>query len=484
MSRRLAVLLVLVVAVAVGCAHHRLNDPLERWDKTAGYRFDTLDADDGNSDSLFVCLAFSGGGTRAAALAYGAMQELRATRIVWRGRPTTLLAEVDCISSVSGGSFTAAYYGLFRDELFERFEPDFLRRNITRELVLRALNPVNWFRLASPRFDRIDLAAELYHESVFRGATFRTLQESRRRPFVILNATNMRNGVRFEFTQDQFDFLGSSLDTYPVARAVAASSAFPFLLSPLTLKAYGRMGGFVENEEHTTAIKDFHESPLRHHWARPQLEYLDPAQVQWVHLLDGGLSDNIGLRAVERAYVGTDGFLFQHARAGRQKMERLVLIAVNAKTDPDDDSSLSARAPGIVGVGMKTATTSMENYSFETIEHMRGLAREQALAVATHEACGRALKRACPEAPPLRPLEPAFKTCVIEVSFDAIADADKRRKFLNLPTSFDLPADALDQVVAMGRQLLRESPYFVSLVRALGGEVEGAGPNREGALCP
>ena len=481
--RRITAVLVLAALVA-GCAQHRVNDPLERWEPAGGHRFGALDADDGNSDSLFVCLAFSGGGTRAAALAYGAMLELRQTRIVWNGRPTTLLAEVDCISSVSGGSFTAAYYGLFREELFERFERDFLKRNITRELILRALNPLNWFRLASPHFGRIDLAAELYDETVFRRATFRALRERRQRPFVILNATNMRNGVRFEFTQDQFDFLGSALDSYPVAGGVAASSAFPFLLSPITLRAYGRMGGFVENEEYTTAIKDFHGSPLRHHWARPQLEYLDSERVQWVHLLDGGLADNIGMRAVQRAYVATDGFLFRTARAGREKMQRLVLIAVNAKTDPDDDSSLSSRAPGILDVAMKTATVSMENYTFETVEQMRSLAREQETVVSTHEACGRLLARACPAAPPVRPLEPAFKTCVVEVSFDGIADPAQRRAFLNLPTTFDLPAATVDDVVAMGRRLLRESPYFVSLVRALGGDVEGAGPPRADASCP
>jgi hypothetical protein len=59
-----------------------------------------------------------------------------------------------------------------------------------------------------------------------------------------------------------------------------------------------------------------------------------------------------------------------------------------------------------------------------------------------------------------------FKTCVVEVSFDAIKDAQVQRKFLNLATSFDLPSDTVDEVVAMGSTLIRESPYFVSLVRS------------------
>lgn len=480
--RRLGVVALVVSLAAAGCAHYPVNDRLTKWDGARGYRFQTLDADDGNTDSLFICLSLSGGGTRAAALAYGVMKALRDTPIVWNGRPTTLLAEVDCISSVSGGSFTAAYYALFRDEFFRTFEPNFLKRNITRELILRTLNPLNWFRLASPHFSRIDLAAELYDQTVFRGATFGPLIESRRRPFIVLNATNMRNGVGFEFTQGQFDFLGSALDKYPVARAVAASSAFPFLLSPLTLKAYGKPEGFVLNEEYTTAMKDFHLSPVRHHWASPQIEYLDQERVRYVHLLDGGLSDNIGLRPVERAYAATNGFLFQAARAGRQRMERLVVIAVNAKTDPDDESSLSARPPGIIGVGLKTATVSMENYSFETVEAMRGLAREQNGLIKSYEGCGRLLAEECPSAKPLPPIEPRFKSCVIEVSFDAIPDPALRRQFRNLPTSFDLPADSLQAVIDMGATLLRQSPHFVSLVRALGSRVEGA-PEPGTARC-
>jgi len=86
------------------------------------------------------------------------------------------------------------------------------------------------------------------------------------------------------------------------------------------------------------------------------------------------------------------------------------------------------------------------------------------------------------EPPRVLPPLAGFKTCVVEVSFDAIKDAQVQRKFLNLATSFDLPSDTVDEVVAMGSTLIRESPYFVSLVRALGGQVEGA-PESSSARC-
>ena len=95
-------------------------------------------------------------------------------------------------------------------------------------------------------------------------------------------------------------------------------------------------------------MKDFDLSPARYHWARPQIEYLDQSRVKYVHLLDGGLADNIGLRSLQRASEATDGFIFGR-RGTITPIERLVIIAVNAKTDPEDTSSLSAQAPGILG---------------------------------------------------------------------------------------------------------------------------------------
>ena len=113
----------------------------------------------------------------------------------------------------------------------------FLERNIQGALLARLLNPANLMRVASPWFGRIDLAAELYDREIFDAATFARLEQNGR-PLVILNATNLGPGRRFDFTQEYFDAIGSDLESYPVSRAVAASSAFPFLLSPLTLKNY------------------------------------------------------------------------------------------------------------------------------------------------------------------------------------------------------------------------------------------------------
>src|SRR5210317_663738 len=109
----LRLLPLLMIALGLGaCAHYPVNEELTSLDPEGGYRFANLDDTD-NTDKLFVILTFSGGGTRAAAFSYGVMEKLKTTTIMVDGQPRRLLDEVDVISSVSGGSFTAAYFGLF-----------------------------------------------------------------------------------------------------------------------------------------------------------------------------------------------------------------------------------------------------------------------------------------------------------------------------------------------------------------------------------
>jgi NTE family protein len=136
--RRLAV--VIVVATLAGCAGP-VNPRLTAYDSAGGYRYANVRAE-GPEEELFVILAFSGGGTRAAAFSQGLLEGLQTVRYQPpTGPERTLLDDVDVISSVSGGSFTAAHYALFGPEGFKHFEDTFLYRNIQGALIARALAP-------------------------------------------------------------------------------------------------------------------------------------------------------------------------------------------------------------------------------------------------------------------------------------------------------------------------------------------------------
>lgn len=466
--RRAVVLAGLLLA---GCAHYPVNAKIEPGAASA-HRFPDAPADGTNLDSLFVCLTFSGGGTRAAALAYGVLDRLRTTEIVWDGRRTSLLDEVDCISSVSGGSFTAAYYGLFRERLFTSFRDRFLLRNIERELVLGLFNPVTLWRLASPTWSRSDLAAELYDRTVFEGRTFADL--AGRRPFVILNATDYATGNRFEFTQDQFDVLGSDLARYPVARGVAASSAFPILLAPISVVNHPQPAGYRPPQEYVNAARDYYNNRRRWAFARSRTDYLDKDRRPFVHLGDGGMADNIGLRPLDAAYHFASGFLRQ--RINQRRVTRLVVIVVNARTEPQERISRRERPPGALNVLFKTTSIAMDNYSFETIELMRDVQKE-ALQVRQYvRDCQELLGRACPAATLPVPPPPPLRTCVVEVTFEALRDDAQRRRFLEMPTTFQLPRQDVEDLVALGGRLLDESPDFQRLLRSLGGTPPSAAP--------
>src|SRR5436190_2251651 len=155
------------------CAARPVNPPITQTDLRTGYRFETRQAVSQASKENLVILAFSGGGTRAAAFSYGVLEFLRRTEIVTpNGAKFRLIDSIDVITGVSGGSFTALAYGLYGDKLFDDYEQRFLKRNVQGEIIARILSPAYWGKLGSTGWGRSELAAQLYDEILFNGATF------------------------------------------------------------------------------------------------------------------------------------------------------------------------------------------------------------------------------------------------------------------------------------------------------------------------
>lgn len=124
-----------------GCAHYPDNPRLAAVAPSGGYRYSVVRPPP-QADKPFVLLAFSGGGTRAAAFSSGLMEALRTVEYQGPdGAKHRLLDDVEIISSVSGGSFTSAYYALFPDRFFADFPQRFLYRDIQGALFWRHFNP-------------------------------------------------------------------------------------------------------------------------------------------------------------------------------------------------------------------------------------------------------------------------------------------------------------------------------------------------------
>lgn len=148
-SRALSTWLLAVLLLLGGCATRPINPPITHVDADRGYMLQTRQDHFKDPENL-VILAFSGGGTRAAAFSYGVPEFLRRTEVVGpKGNKGRLLDAVDVITGDSGGSFTALAYGLFGDKLFDDYEQRFLKRDVQGELISRALKPANWDHLNS-----------------------------------------------------------------------------------------------------------------------------------------------------------------------------------------------------------------------------------------------------------------------------------------------------------------------------------------------
>ena len=107
-------LIFLILLQLSGCATtYPVNPPLTHIDENTAYNYKNVVEQSDRGSNVLLMLAFSGGGTRAAAFSYGVLKELSETELGRGGQKYRLSDEVDVITSVSGGSFTAAYFGLY-----------------------------------------------------------------------------------------------------------------------------------------------------------------------------------------------------------------------------------------------------------------------------------------------------------------------------------------------------------------------------------
>ena len=458
---RSASLLLLFMTLVTGCSHfghYTVNAPLKKYEPGYGYNAQNMQKQ-GKSDELLLILSFSGGGTRAAAFSYGVLEELRATEVTYDGKKHRLLDEVDMISGVSGGSFTAAYFGLFGDRIFEDYETRFLKKNIQGAIVTSTLfNPVNWVRLSSPYFDRSDLAAEYYDKNVFDGKTFGDMIEQKG-PVILINATDMSLGERFTFHQVIFNPICSDLSKFSVARACAASSAVPGVLTPITLKNYAGSCGFV-----LPGLIDVSSQSYRQRETQNNLALLmDSEKKPYFHLIDGGVADNLGLRAIEESVdaVGNIWTMMKHTR--REKVRKVVFIVVNAETKIESSWDKIEFIPPLSAMVSNYSTIAIVRYNRETMAVLQESFDRWAHQIRS----GR-----CPAGQISK--EPGscgdIEFYLADVRFENLRDKAEDNYLSKLPTSFRLPSEDVDRLKAAARRLLKESNDFQKLIKDLSSE--------------
>lgn len=222
-----------------------------------------------------VALCLSGGGYRAMVFHVG---------VVWRLYEAGWLGKLDRISSVSGGSITAAVLGLAWDRLQtgaspdrHRLEEEFVRpvRHLAGETI-DAWGIIGGMLLPGTISEKIQAS---YRKHLFGDATLQAMPD---KPRFVFNATNVQSGALWRFSKPYMrDYRVGEIrkPAVSLAAAVAASSAFPPVLSPMVME--------VDPAFFTPGSG----SDLQH----------DP-YTRRVVLCDGGVYDNLGLETAWKRY--------------------------------------------------------------------------------------------------------------------------------------------------------------------------------------
>jgi NTE family protein len=434
----------------------RYNQPLEG----AGAKPPTQSSDDPaargmwpdqpeQDDSALVLLAISGGGTRAAAVGWQALEKLRTipyrfTNAAGKVVESNLANEIDLIAGISGGSFTATAWCLGNDEM-ARFRKRFVERDIQLALFLDLLAGKGLIAFFSTPYARINVAAELYDREVFDGKTFAALPV---RPVLRLHATNLALGQRFTFTHETFASLSSDLNGYPLGYACAASSAFPILLDPLTIRNYPPPLNLAADLTYLSDKQNAREDLTKALQVTTR-DYYNDKNNQYMHLADGGLVDNQGLQSILDEFE-TNGLINKRINYKQSPLRRLIIVNVNAGVAPPNNSGRSAAPPDVPSVVESTMVTSMDVLSARRWMDIK--TRCQQLFSAKIDVGGTARSYA--------ELEQPYR---IEVSFRNITDAETQRKAMELPTSFKLTPDQLSLIDKVVPQLLDEDPDLIRL---------------------
>jgi NTE family protein len=222
-----------------------------------------------------IALCLSGGGYRAMLFHVGTLYRLN---------EAGLLPQLSRISSVSGGSITAGVLGLkwsqltFNNEVATNFEAEVVRpiRGLASKTI-DAISIIGGVLLPGSVADKV---AGSYRRFLFGNHTLQDLPDS---PIFVINATNVQSGALWRFRKAFMgDYRVGLIDspTTELAVAVAASSAFPPVLSPLLLE-----------------LKDDDFRP------NSGLNLQRPPFTTDVLLTDGGVYDNLGLETAWKNYT-------------------------------------------------------------------------------------------------------------------------------------------------------------------------------------
>jgi NTE family protein len=411
-----------------------------------------------------IGLSFSGGGTRAAAFSYGVLLELARTQIVSGSRTVTLIDKVDFVSGVSGGSVTAAYFALRGVGMTSDFRTRFLlanveaslRTNLSIENVLRAsIGGVN---------DRSGLQ-EWLDENLFRKATYADISGPGK-PVLWVNASDIYNRTPFVFNQSTFDAICSDLSKLPLSEAVAASAAVPLAFAPVVLKNFAPDCRIPMPEWVERTLSNPDPPALLRAQAEAIQRYRENEDVRFLKLLDGGLTDNLGLTGLVLAKLAADRPYEPLSPAQAVQVRRMLFVIVDSGRPPGGDWSRTVEGPGVDNLILAVSDTAidanirgaydyfetiMARWRRELVDYRCSLTADQVAKLR-----GSASAWRCDE----------LSFHIVRIAFDKMPDDAIRTQLDKIPTSFQLPEKSVDLLIQSAGTILRQDKEFRSFLRS------------------
>jgi len=398
-----------------------------------------------------VALAFSGGGTRAAAFAYGAMRGL--DRLPARSGGT-YFDRVIFISGVSGGSVAAAYFGLKGRAALADFRDRFLLRNAEEDLNTR-IGLVNMARGFEGGVNDSSRLAGWLDENLYDHATLADLFQPGK-PVVWINASDLYNRTPFLFSPMTFEALCSDPRKYPVSQAVAASAAVPIAFVPIVIASYSNACSVPLPPWVDRVLASPTAGAQVRAFARALKRYRDPQQVRYVKLADGGITDNFGLSGIVIAREALGQPYAPLPAHQAVKLRHIVFIIVNSGLGPRGEWAQTVQGPSgsdMIGALTDTAINSAVRSGFDAFR----------LSVRGWQDATRKWRCSLSRAQAVKLGATGDWRCsnisfdVVEISFDQLG-AERAAQLDQVPTRFHLPERQVDLVVQAGIDALLSHP--------------------------
>ena len=433
---------------ACNLATYQPLQTIEQLNPQSGYRMKEVIK---QQDSNLILLMFSGGGSRAAALGYGVLEQFKHTPVKSGRQAGNLLENIDLVYGVSGGSLLAAYFALQGADVIPKFENDFLKKNFQSEVINQILSFSNLPRLTSPQFGRGDLLQEQLNLALYRNATFADLAHKRKGPFAVISATDMNIGQKITFTQEFFDSLCLNLNDLEIARAVAASSSVPLIFSPLTLNNNGGNCNYtipelaiLEASERDGGLKSKNIEEVKNILSL----YQNSKERPFIHLVDGGLTDNLGLSSLTDIYdvMGQEKIYRKALESG---LKRIVVINVNAQNEVTSEIDQSADVPGVTDVVNTIINVPIDRNTQITLRRFREFA----------EQWNKNMRKI--------PAPDRVELYFVSLSLKDLPESPLRKEVLNISTSFYLPASDINKLKRAAQILLENSTEYRTMLKSL-----------------